>query len=82
MKKDLNIMMGDLEFVEFPNLEDVDNRTVAVNIDDLRKMTALDERTGRTGYFHVCKDGEERPIVKDFEVFEYEGDFAPVPLCR
>ena len=82
MKKDLNIMMDDLEFIEFPNLEDGGSHMVSVGIEDLRKMTALDSKTGRTGYFHVCKDGEERPIVNDFEVFEYEGDSASVPLCR
>lgn len=41
----------------------------------------LGENEGRTGYFHVCKEGEElHEEVNELEVFEYEGAFDPIPL--
>jgi hypothetical protein len=41
----------------------------------------LAENEGRTGYFHVCKEGEEQlEEVNELEVFEYEGAFDPIPL--
>ena len=41
----------------------------------------LAENEGRTGYFHVCKEGEElHEEVNELEVFEYEGAFDPIPL--
>jgi len=36
---------------------------------------------GRTGYFHLCKDGEDlHQESNDSEVFEYEGEFKPIML--
>ena len=41
----------------------------------------LAENEGRTGYFHVCKEGEDlHEEVNELEVFEYEGAFDPIPL--
>ena len=41
----------------------------------------LGPNEGRTGYFHVCKEGEElHEEVNELEVFEYEGTFDPIPL--
>ena len=41
----------------------------------------LAENEGRTGYFHVCKEGEElHEEVNELEVFDYEGAFDPIPL--
>lgn len=42
----------------------------------------LGPNEGRTGYFHVCKDGEVRESRKDLEVFNYEGTFNPISLPR
>lgn len=38
----------------------------------------LGPNEGRTGYFHVCKEGEMRESRKDLEVFNYEGTFNPI----
>lgn len=36
---------------------------------------------GRIGYLHVCKDGEEPQTPQfDTKVFDYEGNFDPIPL--
>lgn len=50
-------------------------------IDYSANYKPLGENEGRTGYFHVCKDGEElHEEVNELEVFEYEGTFDPIPL--
>lgn len=41
----------------------------------------LGENEGRTGYFHVCKDGENtHQESNELEVFEYNGTFNPISL--
>lgn len=50
---------------------------VAVSMDDLRRLTPIDSRSGRIGYVHVCEDGEELRQPQ-FKVGTYEnGTFIP-----
>lgn len=67
MKKDLNISRPKSDEFEY--------------IDYPTNYKPLGLNEGRTGYFHVCKEGEElHEEVNELEVFEYEGAFDPIPL--
>ena len=66
MKKDLNIVMNGETLV-------LDQ----VSMDDLRRLTPIDSRSGRIGYIHVCEEGEELRQPQ-FKVGTYEnGTFIP-----
>ena len=66
MKKDLNIVMNGETLV-------LDQ----VSMDDLRRLTPIDSRSGRIGYVHVCEEGEELRQPQ-FKVGTYEnGTFIP-----
>ena len=50
---------------------------VAVSMDDLRRLTPIDSRSGRIGYVRVCEEGE-RLRQPQFKVGTYEnGTFIP-----
>ena len=88
MKKDLNIVMNgetlvlDQEsMVEVRESRPAEMRTgsvmVAVSMEDLRRQTPIDSRSGRIGYVHVCEEGEELRQPQ-FKVGTYEnGTFIP-----
>ena len=44
---------------------------VAVSMDNLRRLTPIDSRSGRIGYVHVCEEGEELRQPQ-FKVGTYE----------
>lgn len=68
MGKDLNISRPKSDEFEY--------------IDYPTSYKPLGPNEGRTGYFHVCKDGEAREPRKDLEVFNYEGTFNPISMPR
>ena len=88
MKTDLNIVMNgetlvlDQEsMVEVKESRPTEMHTgsmmVSVSMDDLRRLTPIDSRSGRIGYVHVCEEGEglRQP---QFKVGTYEnGTFIP-----
>ena len=88
MKKDLNIVMNGETLVldqesmvevkeSIPTEMHTGSMMVAVSMDDLRRQTPIDSRSGRIGYVHVYEDGEELRQPQ-FKVGTYEnGTFIP-----
>lgn len=88
MKKDLNIVMNGETLVldqesmvevkeSIPTEMHTGSMMVSVSMDDLRRLTPIDSRSGRIGYVHVCEEGEELRQPQ-FKVGTYEnGTFIP-----
>jgi hypothetical protein len=84
MKKDLNIVMnGETLVLDHESMVEVKESNpaemhtgsvmVAVSMDDLRRLTTIDSRSGRIGYVHVCNEEDCQQVQpEEYKVIDYE----------
>ena len=84
MKKDLNIVINgetlvlDQEsMVEVKESRPIEMHTgsmmVSVSMEDLRRLTPIDSRSGRIGYIRVCDEEDCQQVQpEEYKVIDYE----------